>query len=118
MHPLTKYLLKMIKPPSKTPNNSPENKKPTNEQASEYESLTPEQQSARKFLAFTKKYHFTPRECDVLKELLTSDDTMKNIAEALGISERMLYRYMNNLYQKTGVETRAALMKLYYESSM
>ena len=74
--------------------------------------------TADKFLAFTKAYHFTPRECDVLKELLTSDDTMKNIAEALGISERMLYRYMNNLYQKTGAETRAALMKLYYESTM
>lgn len=74
--------------------------------------------TADKFLAFTEKYHFTPRECDVLKELLTSDDTMKNIAEALGISERMLYRYMNNLYQKTGAETRAALMKLYYESTM
>ena len=74
--------------------------------------------TADKFLAFTQKYHFTPRECDVLKELLTSDDTMKNIAEALGISERMLYRYMNNLYQKTGAETRAALMKLYYESTM
>lgn len=82
------------------------------------EILTPEQQSARKFLAFTERYHFTPRECDVLKELLTNDDTMKNISEQLGISERMLYRYMNNLYQKTGVETRAALMKLYYESSM
>lgn len=94
------------------------NEKGRNNRTEDAEILTPEQQSARKFLAFTEKYHFTPRECDVLKELLTSDDTMKTISKQLGISERMLYRYMNNLYQKTGAETRAALMKLYYESTM
>ena len=68
------------------------------------------------FTEFVTYYHLTPRESDVLRELLSSDDTMKLIAEHLGISERMLYRYMKNLYEKLGVETRAGIVKLYYES--
>lgn len=57
----------------------------------------------------------TPREGDVIKCLLESDTSMKVIADQLEISERMLYRYMKQLYEKTGTENRAGLIKSYYE---
>jgi DNA-binding CsgD family transcriptional regulator len=67
------------------------------------------------FESFCDLHSFTPRERDVMNVLLKSDDSMKNISTELGISERMLYRYMKNLYEKTGAENRAGLVKKYYE---
>ena len=67
------------------------------------------------FSSFCDLHGFTPRERDVMNLLLRSDESMKNISSELGISERMLYRYMNNLYEKTGAENRAGLVKKYYE---
>ena len=64
---------------------------------------------------FCDLHGYTPRERDVMNLLLRSDESMKNISVALGISERMLYRYMNSLYEKTGTENRAGLVKKYYE---
>lgn len=64
---------------------------------------------------FCDLHGYTPRERDVMNLLLRSDESMKNISAALGISERMLYRYMNSLYEKTGTENRAGLVKKYYE---
>ena len=68
-----------------------------------------------KLLAYSLNYELTPREKDVMKSLLESDESMKIIAEKLEISERMLYRYMNQLYEKTGTENRTGLVKSYYE---
>ena len=67
------------------------------------------------FLAYTKQHELTPRECDVLRSILTSEESMKNIADKLRISERMLYRYMKQLYEKTGTETRVGLVKAYFD---
>jgi DNA-binding CsgD family transcriptional regulator len=36
------------------------------------------------------------------------------VSNKLGISERMLYRYMKSLYEKVGAENRAGLVKRYY----
>lgn len=70
-----------------------------------------------KFDKYCTKFEFTPRERDVLNILLSSDESMKIVAEKLNISERMLYRYMNSLYEKTGTQTRASLLKSYYKFS-
>ncbi|MBQ9199811.1 MAG: helix-turn-helix transcriptional regulator [Lachnospiraceae bacterium] len=75
-----------------------------------------EEATQKEFMNYASTYELTPRECDVLKCILNSDESMKIIAEQLGISERMLYRYMNQLYEKTGAENRAGLVKKYYES--
>ena len=66
-------------------------------------------------LAFSKRFLLTPRETDVMRELLSSEGTMKELAKSLAVSERVLYRYMKRLHEKTGTETRAGLVKLYYE---
>ena len=50
-----------------------------------------------------------------MQKLLESDESMKIVSEGLGISERMLYRYVNSLYEKAGAENRAGLVKRYYE---
>lgn len=68
-----------------------------------------------KLLSYSLKYELTPREKDVMKCLLESDESMKIIADKLEISERMLYRYMKQLYEKTGTENRIGLVKSYYE---
>ena len=70
-----------------------------------------------KFDKYCTEFEFTPRERDVLNILLSSDESMKIIAGKLNISERMLYRYMNSLYEKTGTQTRASLLKSYYKFS-
>lgn len=66
------------------------------------------------FRNYVVEHDLTPRESDVLKYILTSEESMKTIAARLDISERMLYRYMKQLYEKTGTETRAGLVKDYY----
>ena len=65
---------------------------------------------------FCGLYSLTPREGDVVDRLLKNDDSMKIIAEDLSISERMLYRYMKKLYEKTGAENRAGIVRAYYEA--
>jgi len=77
------------------------------------EEKSPEQQ----FYDYISQYHLTPRESDVLEVLLHSDASMKDVAEKIGISERMLYRYMNQLYAKTGTESRVGLVKDYFEKN-
>ena len=69
----------------------------------------------RNLVAFILEYQLTPREGDVIKCLLESDESMKIIAGELEISERMLYRYMKQIYEKTGTENRTGLVKSYYE---
>ncbi|WP_026524042.1 helix-turn-helix transcriptional regulator [Butyrivibrio sp. MB2005] len=67
------------------------------------------------FEAFADHYRLTPKEQDVMHALLKSDAKLKVIAEEINTSERMIYRYMNQLYVKTGAENRAGLVKSYYD---
>ncbi len=69
------------------------------------------------FEIFCGESNLTPREKDVMRLLLQSDENMKTLSEELGISERMLYRYMNSLYTKIGADNRAGLVKKYYEKA-
>ena len=67
------------------------------------------------FDMFAEEFNLTPKERDVLEVLLKSDAKMKVLAEEVGVSERMMYRYMNQLYYKTDAESRAGLVKVYYD---
>ena len=42
----------------------------------------------------------TPRECEVRRKVFSTDGNMNDIARNLCISERILYRYMNSIYEK------------------
>ena len=63
---------------------------------------------------FISAYKLTPREADVLEWLLGSEDTNSKIASELAISVRVLQRYIASIYEKTGVQSRVGLVKLYY----
>jgi len=49
-----------------------------------------------------------------MEKILASDEGVKEIAAKINISERVLYRYFNSLYEKTGTKSRIALLQLYY----
>ena len=50
-----------------------------------------------------------------MQKLLESDESMKIVSEGLGISERMLYRYVNSLYEKAGAENRAGCVLVFVD---
>lgn len=65
---------------------------------------------------FAYKHGLTPREKDFLVLLIESDDEVQIIASNMNISVRTAYRHIKSIYEKTGTETRYALMRYYYES--
>ena len=67
------------------------------------------------FRVFAENYHLTNREADVVRVLVSSEDSMKMLAEKLEISERMLYRHMNGIYKKTGCQSRAGIVKSFFD---
>lgn len=67
-----------------------------------------------KFQAFVKNYALTNREQDVLRLLLSSDESAQVIAEQLYISRAALYRYMASLNEKTETKSRIGLLQFYY----
>ncbi len=60
-------------------------------------------------------YALTPREADVLRELVLTEDTQAAIADRLCIQVKTLQTYVTRLYRKTGASTRAGLTDLYHE---
>lgn len=62
---------------------------------------------------FAEKYGLTPRETDVLSASLYNDKAPKEIAYDLQISERIVQRYFNSIYEKTGTQGRVSLTLLY-----
>lgn len=72
------------------------------------------QDDAEKFLHFSEKYALTSREQDVLKILLTSDDSVQEMADQLFISRAALYRHITSLNEKTETKSRIGLLQFYY----
>ena len=62
---------------------------------------------------FAEKYGLTPRETDVLAAALYNDKAPKEIAYDLQISESIVQRYFNSIYEKTGTQGRVGLTLLY-----
>jgi DNA-binding CsgD family transcriptional regulator len=71
-----------------------------------------ESPSPRSFIA---RYGLTDREAETLEKILASDQSAKELAQALFISERMVYRHLNSIYEKTGTSSRVGLLLLYYD---
>lgn len=59
---------------------------------------------------------FTMREVEIFAKILVSDKNLKEIAGELYISERVLQRHLSSMYEKTGTNSRASLLRCYYES--
>lgn len=67
-----------------------------------------------RFERFAECFALTPREQDVLKILLVSDDNVQDIAEQLFISRAALYRHITSLNEKTETKSRIGLIQFYY----
>ena len=63
--------------------------------------------------AFIQTHGLTPREVDVLVAVTASEVPLKQVAEDLGISLRMVQRHLTSIYKKTGTQTRAGLTKAF-----
>ena len=63
-----------------------------------------------------KQFSLTPRETDVLRELVLTEDKQTAISERLSISVKMLQKYVTSIYKKTGAETRSGLSELYHKT--
>ena len=63
--------------------------------------------------AFITDHGLTPREVDVLMAVTQYERPLKQIAEELGISMRMVQRHLSSIYQKTDTQTRAGLTKAF-----
>lgn len=63
--------------------------------------------------AFIANHALTPREVDVLIAVTQDERPLKQIAEELGISMRMVQRHLSSIYQKTDTQTRAGLTKAF-----
>ena len=63
-----------------------------------------------------ENFQLTPREMDVLRELVLTEDKQTVISERLSIQVKTLQDYVTRLYRKTGVMTRAGLTDLYHET--
>lgn len=63
--------------------------------------------------AFITDHALTPREVDVLIAVTQNERPLKQVAEELGISMRMVQRHLSSIYQKTDTQTRAGLTKAF-----
>ncbi|MBR4575119.1 MAG: hypothetical protein IKO16_09425 [Lachnospiraceae bacterium] len=73
-------------------------------------------ENAEKLDKFAQTHGLTPREKDFLIPLIESDDEIQVIASNMNISTRTVYRHINSIYEKTGTETRYALMRYFYQT--
>lgn len=73
---------------------------------------SPEQALAR----MRERYALTPRETEVLRELVRTEDKQTVISERLNIQVKTLQDHVTRLYKKTGAATRSGLTELYYEA--
>lgn len=81
---------------------------------SEEVSLQQEEEKNRRILfGFTTQFRLTPRETDVVRIILREKDIRTNeIAQEMKISRSMVYRYINNLYEKTETDEKHDLISI------
>lgn len=90
---------------------------PQTEQEREHQQLAEEALAAPSIeeqrQAFIADHGLTPREVDVLMAVTQDERPLKQVAEELGISMRMVQRHLSSIYQKTDTQTRAGLTKAF-----
>lgn len=83
--------------------------KPTEKLTSESPTLSPQE----RLKLYARRCSLTPRETEVLEQLLTTEDGVQEIADNLYISRRMVQRYISSIYEKTETKTRLGLFQSY-----
>lgn len=83
--------------------------KPTEDLPSDSPALSPQE----RMKLYAQHCSLTPRETEVLEQLLTTEDGVQEIADSLYISRRMVQRYISSIYEKTETKTRLGLFQSY-----
>ena len=65
---------------------------------------------------FAENSGLTPRETEFLEALIMTDTDVEGIARSFGLTARTVHRHISNIYEKTGTDSRYALMRCFYES--
>lgn len=74
----------------------------------------PETQTAPRTMEdYRENYGLTPKETEVLQKLITSEDSLQEVADEMAISRRVLQKHITSLYEKTGTKTRIGLLQNY-----
>ena len=63
---------------------------------------------------FISQSGLTPREEEVLRAVTADERPLKQVADDLGISLRMVQRHLTNIYSKTDTQTRAGLTRAFF----
>lgn len=63
---------------------------------------------------FITRSGLTPREEEVLRAVTADERPLKQVADDLGISLRMVQRHLTNIYSKTDTQTRAGLTRAFF----
>lgn len=71
---------------------------------------TPEEVQAE----FISRSGLTPREEEVLRAATADERPLKQVADDLGISLRMVQRHLTSIYSKTDTQTRAGLTRAFF----
>ena len=71
---------------------------------------TPEEMQAE----FISRSGLTPREEEALRAVTADERPLKQVADDLGISLRMVQRHLTNIYSKTDTQTRAGLTRAFF----
>lgn len=74
-----------------------------------------EEDPISKMVMFFDAYRFTAREREVFEALISSDDSVQDLAVKLAISRAALYRHLSNMNQKTETQNRIGLMQFYFD---
>ena len=63
---------------------------------------------------FINRSGLTPREEEVLRAVTADERPLKQVADDLGISLRMVQRHLTSIYSKTDTQTRAGLTRAFF----
>lgn len=63
---------------------------------------------------FISRSGLTPREEEVLRTVTADERPLKQVADDLGISLRMVQRHLTSIYSKTNTQTRAGLTRAFF----
>lgn len=66
-------------------------------------------------VSFIVKFNLTDKEQDVMRLLICSDATIKELSHDLMVSERVCQRHLTSIYEKTETKSRLSLLMKFYE---
>lgn len=77
------------------------------------ENVTAQLSAEEKLKKIKEEFSLTPREEETFRYLVTTEDSIQEIAEKMYVSKRTLERHISSIYEKTGIKSRVGLINIY-----